>query len=157
MKGGDFCVLQWRTGQWLCVHLPVSLSQVGAGRARQPSAGLRRQCAGHRCCEGPAGPAWRAAIALLCTGQLFGNIQITLSSKKYTQVSSGHLGSALITALRVSMFMDLVEPPGGLPVIPDRPYSAHSLLHLTSICLDAVSTAPEERFHCLWGSPDKEA
>lgn len=108
--------------------------------------------------RGGCGPRLESShCTLLCTGQLFGNIQIILSSKKYTQVSSGHLGSALIMALRVPMFMDLMEPPGRLPVIPDRLYSAHSLLHLTSICLDAVSTAPEERFHCLWGSPDKEA
>lgn len=84
-------------GQRLYLHLPVAVVQVGTDRAQKPCAQpyptlLHVPARGLWSCLGPAVTPF--------TAWLFRNIQIILSSKKYTWISPGHLGTGSYCHIR---------------------------------------------------------
>lgn len=104
--------------------------QVGADRAQQPCAGPYPTVL-HIAASGAVGLGGTNHHTFLFTAWLFRNIQIILSSKKYTWVSPGHLGGALIAVLGECCHLHgfFLKPLRRLCDIPHRSYPANSVPH----------------------------
>lgn len=92
--------LTFLIGGWL-EALPPPVRGCSAGGSWQSSAAMCRALPNStaHCCSGAVGLGGTNHHTFLFTAWLFRNIQIILSSKKYTWVSPGHLGGALIAVL----------------------------------------------------------